>query len=127
MLIRYFLVISIPAKSLVFLFIDHLDWRKLLAPQLPVWLVTLDVIVNKMSFTVIWIGPSLQRIGAVSHSANRMEGSMGNMHTWAMSSFFHFLDRKERQSWEKKCYMWLLIVICWRNGLHVTAHCYLLT
>jgi hypothetical protein len=36
--IRYFLVISIPAETPVFSFIDHVIWRKLQASLLPVWL-----------------------------------------------------------------------------------------
>ena len=45
-LIRYFLVISIPAETPVFSFIDHVIWRKLQASLLPVWVATPDVNVN---------------------------------------------------------------------------------
>lgn len=50
--IRYFLVISIPAETPVFSFIDHVIWRKLQASLLPVWVATPDVNVNTTSFTV---------------------------------------------------------------------------
>jgi hypothetical protein len=35
-------------------------------------LVMFDVIVIKTFFIVIWIDPSIQRIGAVFHSVNQM-------------------------------------------------------
>jgi hypothetical protein len=50
--IRYFLVISIPAETPFFSFIDHVIWRKLQASLLPVWVATPDVNVNTTSFTV---------------------------------------------------------------------------
>jgi hypothetical protein len=51
--IRYFLVISIPAETPVFLFINHVILRKLQASLLPVWVATPDVnVIYTTSFTV---------------------------------------------------------------------------
>ena len=49
--IRYFLVISNPAETPVFSFIDHVIRRKQ-ASLLPIWVSTPDVNVNTTSFTV---------------------------------------------------------------------------
>jgi hypothetical protein len=78
---------------------------------------------------IIWMFPSLQRIGAVSNSVNRMEESVEDMRTWAISSFsFTLPGQKESPSWEKKVVLhviccWFFYVICSRNGLQLNIMC----